>query len=219
TGAVVVLIDQVSSLGAHWSTTARRAGPAISEEPEDPPTDWAETGRTVVLFSEGFADFEPEPLAYMTLGADGPDWSGAEGPVYSGNHAARLDGGGGDWEHRMTPEEPIETDGLGALVFAFHMGDATGTQLAVAINVTPVDLVSEGLVDMASEEWQFVAIPLGEFGVGTVTEQITSVSLAGDLIGPFYYDEMRLLGDLVIFDESMRLPAGVYTYGGGVPRR
>jgi len=129
--------------------------------------------------------------------------------VFAGSAACAVEGEEGFWRVGF-PFPPTGGLGYRALRFAFHPGETAfsgGERFSVAVAPGKrVNLLKDGWVDMARQEWQVVEIPLGLF---ETDEPYYGVNFSGTLAGLFYLDAVELVlrpddaEDLVILGEGL----------------
>ena len=165
--------------------------------------------RIVVLPGEDLVVLDDALLegwrALGSLGAGTPQFSDT-GPVFEGALAGAVATNplttAQGWLLSLIAADEIEPVGYKALRFAFHPGDAQGSQLeAVLTTLTPlrtehrISLLDGAVpsVDLNRREWQVVEIPLDAF---PADGPIGRVGLSGDLKGTFHWDGVRLVRSL-----------------------
>ena len=136
---------------------------------------------------EGWSVEAPEGIEILPPDDSGPVFAGATStPVHVAD--APLLG----WNVDLIPQRPTSPFGYSSLRFAIHPGDASvGLLPRLALTLRPgqiVDLLGEGLVDLDTEDWQLVEIPMERFAV---EGELASIRFSGTLKGTFYLDDMR----------------------------
>ena len=135
------------------------------------------------------------------------------GSVYSGSAACSAWGKRhfSGWWLTFEASEPVHSLGYETLTFAVRFEDVEPPRnVRLTVGIRPgatVDLI-QGQIDLESNEWQVVQIPVSGFGL---VEPITSVELYGNFEGMVYVDEVRIVigptpATAVTIDNSQQLP-------------
>ena len=116
--------------------------------------------------------------------------------VYAGGAAQAFAADG--FSIHFTTDAPVDPYGYSHLRLAFHSGDATAENPDFKLMVNgdrdrAIALLGQAAgefaVELGSEEWQVLEIPLGELA----DAPIEKISLSGNLKGTFYVDELALV--------------------------
>ena len=153
---------------------------------------WSPDGRKVAFasFRSGNGDIYLLDLDsdQITLNPDQRDI------VLEGQTALEVrTGGGGEWKVLYRAKERLNPVGYQALRFAFRAGDLediNGPKMSVLIGDSRVDLLNGEAIELGSQDWQVVELPLSEFEIPTT---IDGVVFSGNLSGTFYLDDVRFL--------------------------
>ncbi|MBT7457837.1 MAG: T9SS type A sorting domain-containing protein [Gemmatimonadetes bacterium] len=161
-------------------------------------------------------------VASGPVGVFGPEMV-STGPVFVGNEAAaiHIDGTArNEWELALQFADELDMLGYTGLRFAFHPGDATGSQLEINIGDYHMRLLTRRtrLVNLTDQEWQTVEFPFDVFQRERV---IPTISFEGNLRGTFYLDDMRLVSERQVTaieeDEAAATTPSETTLGSGYP--
>ena len=96
------------------------------------------------------------------------------------------------WYILLESVTPVDTQGYAGYSFAFRANELAvpaAPRLTIKMGEVTVDLLGEGLIDLADTRWQEVVIPAQRLaGSG----EIVAIQLYGNFSGKFCLDEMRL---------------------------
>ena len=171
---ISIMIDQTTSPGPYWTRLSR----AVTVLPRE----------DLVLFGDALLKgWEWTSTLKVELDAE------ATGQIHQGSRAlgVRTDG---NWRVSCLPMDPLDLVGYGALRFAIHPGDASGTVLELSLGNSRMDLLSEDSgdvrVDLEDRSWQVIEIPLAFMGLD---DALSGIVFSGLLEGTFYLDDIRLV--------------------------
>ena len=168
-----VMIDQETSLGSSWTRLSRQMVILPADD--------------LGIFDDALLDgWRITPA--LKVGLDLEAWA----PGYQGNKAIGVQTAG-IWRVTCRPSERVDPVGYRALRFAFHPGDAVGSDLKVGVDSgrhNMVDLLSSNGVDLSVPDWQVVELSLDTFEVGNA---IDFILFSGRIEGTFYLDDIRLI--------------------------
>lgn len=182
---IVILIEQATTLGGlYWTRVVKR----LAEVPDE------------ITVPDDFSILDDRYRTGMGISTSyGQPLLSADGPVFRGKVSVALQSkpqGGMDWQARIQMGKAISARGYKVLRFAFHPGDTIGSRFSVTIWGNSRKLVVKELrggdINLETDAWQVVEIPLETTAEIGQDIQVSSVVFEGDLIGTFYIDDLRL---------------------------